>query len=130
MLSLKKVLTKICERFADIVYYEKNVTASFSAGTIGTRGAQVSFANPAPSSYYIRAVTITFVSNSNQYLPIAFYNNTDNKFYVNFYRATSSAVSDASATVRIMYTKSAWGGYSLSSIFKAFTPHREVVGAC
>ena len=110
MLDLKKWMTKVSDRLTDVVHYEKNITASFSAGTIGTRGAQVSFDNPAPGSYYIRSIMITYVSNSNAFLPIAFYNSSDQKFYVNFYRATSSAVSDASVTVRIVYTKSIWGG--------------------
>ena len=114
MLNLKKLFTKICNNIKalndDVYYYEKGVTANITGGTIGTRGAQVSFDNPAPGSYYIRSILITYVENSSLYLPVAFYNSTDSKFYVNFYRATSSAVSNANVHVRIVYTKSAWGG--------------------
>lgn len=114
MVNVKKLLTKMLEKIKilneDVIIYEYAATTSFAAGTIGTRGAQVSFFNPAPSSYYIRSVFITFIANSNQYIPIVFYNTTDNKFYINFYRATTSAVNDAAANIRIVYTKTQRGG--------------------
>ena len=108
MLDLKKWMTKVSEMFTDVVAYEKQVTASYSAGTIGTRGAQVSFDNPAPSSYYIRSILITYVSASGTFHPIAFFN--EGKIYVNFYRASTEALNNGMVKLRITYTKKVWGG--------------------
>lgn len=114
MLNLKKLLTKALTKLKDtseeIVYYDRNVSTSISAGTIGTRGAQVSFANPAPSSYFIHSISIRSIGDSGSYLVLPFYYSGDQRFYVNFYRCTSSAVNVANATVRITYTKTEGGG--------------------
>ena len=112
MLDLKKWMTKVTNMFTDICYFDKGITTSYSAGTIGTRGSQVNFDNPMPSSYYIAGVYIRYIGDSSRYHPLAFYDSNANKFYVNFYRCDSSAVSNASVTIRIMYTKTAWGGVS------------------
>lgn len=114
-LLLKNWITKVADKIKamndDLVHYDKDFTANIAAGTIGTRGAQVSFTNPMPATYYIRSIFIRGVYDSSSYLPVAFYNYSDNKFYVNFYRCTSSAVTGAGCSVRIVFTKSAWGGY-------------------
>lgn len=121
MLNLKKLLTKVLEKIKalndDIVMYEYTATQNIAAGTIGTRGAQVQFFNPAPQGYYVRAITITSIDNSNVYLPMAFYNQSDNKFYINFYRTTTSAVSNATCKIRIMFTKTNRGGGTLLAVF-------------
>ena len=112
--SLKELLTQIVNKLKatseDIVFYDKTVTTSYSSGAVGSRGAQVSFANPAPNSYYIHSITIRSINDSSSYMVLPFYYNGDGKFYVNFYRCTTSACSNATATVRITYTKSIGGG--------------------
>ena len=106
--KLAELISGLKATSEDIVYYERPITTSYAAGTIGTRGAQVSFANPAPSSYYIRAISLVYVGDSASYHPLAFYSNGN--FYVNFYRCSTGAVSNAAVTVRILYTKSIGGG--------------------
>lgn len=108
MLDLKKLLTKVTGMFSDVVHYDKQVTASYAAGTIGTRAAQVAFANPAPNSYYIRSILITNISDSASFHPLVFF--SSGNFYVNFYRASTTANSAATVTLRIVYTKTRWGG--------------------
>lgn len=110
--SLKELLTQIVNKLKvtseDVVFYEKIITTSYSSGAVGSRGAQVSFANPAPQSYYIRSITIMNINDSASYLVLPFY--ASGHFYVNFYRCTTSACSNASVTIRITYTKSFGGG--------------------
>lgn len=114
MLNLKKLFTKICNNIKalndDVYYYEKGVTANITGGTIGTRGAQVAFANPADGGWYIRSILVKYIGDSSLYIAYPFYNVTDDKIYVNFYRCTASAVNNATCTIRINYTKTQRGG--------------------
>lgn len=110
--SLKTLLTQIVDRLrsicTDVVRYDRVITTSYSSGAVGSRGAQVSFANPAPNSYYIRSITIMNINDSASYMVLPFY--ASGIFYVNFYRCSTSACSNASATIRITYSKTYDGG--------------------
>lgn len=86
-----------------IIYREYSFTGSFSAGTIGTRGLQVNKNNEVGIGYSIVGMMLTYIGDSSKYLPIPFLYN--GKIYCNFYRCTASAVSDCSATVRVLYAK-------------------------
>lgn len=114
MLDLKRWMTKVTGMFSDIVHYDRQVSTSYAAGTIGTRAAQVSFDNPAPYSYYIRSILITDISDSASFHPLVFY--SGGKFYVNFYRASTTANNAATVSLRIVYTKTIWGG-TVSTVF-------------
>lgn len=86
-----------------IVHRDYSFTGSFSAGTIGTRGLQVNKNNEVGIGYSIVGMLLTYIGDSSKYLPIPFL--YDGKIYCNFYRCTTSAVSDCSATVRVLYAK-------------------------
>lgn len=75
--------------------------SAISAGTIGTRGAQQSYT----PSYTVRSVEICHVSNSMQYIPIAWVQTNNNIVYCNWYRAQSSAVTEANSEVRVKIYK-------------------------
>lgn len=103
MLSDKKLLTKILEK-CGITWEQITATTSYSSGTIGTRGGQVSF----PWTHgndYILAMTPVYVGDSSAYNVQSFFAN--NTIYVNFYRASTSAQSNATAQIRIVRLK-AW----------------------
>ena len=77
---------------------------SISSGTIGTRGAQSSVANPHESDgWVVAAICPVYIGNSSEYQVEPFYSNGN--IYCNFYRATSGA-SSASATIRVVYMRS------------------------
>ena len=80
---------------------------SFTAGTIGTRGAQSSkdISSVINDGYQAIATIITSVSSSATFLPVTFIENSQNKLYANFYRCTTSAASDLYMKVRVVYSK-------------------------
>lgn len=84
--------------------YEVTFSSSFTAGTIGTRGTQISYdlPNQYSSGYVVSGVIITNVANSNAYIAQPFCYN--NKIYCNFYRATTSA-SECSVSVVFLFRK-------------------------
>lgn len=77
-------------------------SCSFSAGTIGTRGNQYS-ASVSISGYTPVSATIVSLSDSSSCMPITFISGTT--VYLNLYRASASAASGISATVRVAYLK-------------------------
>ena len=86
-----------------VIKEDTDMATSFSAGTIGTRGAQYSFDNPHENDgYKIIGMFFLYVGNSNEYNAQAFYSN--GKIYCNFYRAHTGA-SQVSATLRAIYAK-------------------------
>ena len=85
-----------------IIYEEKSVNTSFSAGTIGTRGAQLNF-DDRKSGYRIIGLMISSINDSSSFLPIVFlYKETT---YINFYRCTSNAISDIQISYTVIYLK-------------------------
>ena len=81
-------------------------TVSWSAGTVGTRAVQVS-KNISKTGYTPVAVSITYVSSSTAFLPVAFFSSDRATLYLNFYRADASAHSDvAGMTALVLYQKS------------------------
>ena len=102
--SVGDALTSLNNGLTDLVIKEDtDMATSFSAGTIGTRGAQYSFDNPHENDgYKIIGMFFLYVGNSNEYNAQAFYSN--GKIYCNFYRAHTGA-SQVSATLRAIYAK-------------------------
>jgi hypothetical protein len=81
------------------------VKTSFAAGTIGTRGAQVSI-NAAKSGYTLIGAWIVYIEDSSSYHPLVFRAGSPaTTVYVNFYRCVSTAVSDIDVTVECLYEK-------------------------
>lgn len=105
MLSTKKLLIKILEK-CGIVWEQYEARTSYTSGTVGTRGAQVSFPWT-HSNDYILAMTPVYIGDSSAYIVQPFYANGN--IYVNFYRASTSAQSNATAQIRVVRIKS-WGG--------------------
>ena len=88
---------------AGLIKIDTEVTTSFTAGTIGTRGAQYSWDNPHENDEYkLISVFPIYIGNSNEYIVQPFYSN--GKLYCNFYRAHTGA-SSCSATIRVIYSK-------------------------
>lgn len=78
---------------------------SWSAGTVGTRGAQVS-KNVEKAGYTPIGVCITYVSASTSFNPSVFFSSDRKTLYFNFYRASASAVSNTGGiTALVLYSK-------------------------
>lgn len=75
-------------------------TVSYSAGTIGTRGAQYSWSAADIGGTPLFAVP-AYISNSANVLPVCFI--SSGTLYLNIYRTTTSAVSNVSITVWAFY---------------------------
>lgn len=75
-------------------------TVSYSAGTIGTRGAQYSWTAADIGGTPLFAVP-AYISNSANVLPVCFI--SSGTLYLNIYRTTASAVSNVSITVWAFY---------------------------
>ena len=86
---------------AIVTYKDFPFTVTYSAGTVGTRGAQLS-QDPALTGYKPVSATV-FQLNSGAMLPLALL--TNDILYLNAYRATTGAVSNSSVTVRVAYVK-------------------------
>ena len=86
---------------AIVTYKDFTFTVTYSAGTVGTRGAQLN-QDPALAGYTPVSATV-FQLNSGAMLPLAML--TNNLLYLNAYRATTGAVSNSSVTVRVAYIK-------------------------
>ena len=85
-----------------IIYEEHTVSASITAGTIGTRALQLSFDNR-KSGYKIIGLMITSIGSSVKFFPIVFLYNGET--YVNFYRASPDAVNPANMSYTVVYLK-------------------------
>lgn len=83
------------EKEANFLYEDYEFKTAISAGTIGTRGAQLSYV----PSYTAKSVELCHVSNSAQYIPVAWFQSATNTVYCNWYRATSSAITEADSKV-------------------------------
>jgi hypothetical protein len=105
MLSVKKLLIKILEK-CGIEWEQIEARTSYTAGTIGTRGAQVSFPWT-HSDDYILAMTPVYIGDSSAYIVQPFYSNGN--IYVNFYRASTSAQSSVVAHIRVVRIKKVGG---------------------
>ena len=103
---MQKIVTKV-EEFVDsqvFTGYEDHVfeSLSYDAGTPGTRGVQANW-TPTHTPFFATVIGIT---DSSKFNPLAFINGvagTNLKVYLNLYRASSDAVSNASVTVRAFY---------------------------
>lgn len=84
-----------------IIKEDINFSGGFSAGTPGTRGWQGSVDDPHPSGYQIIGIAVMGINNSAVLHPMAFY--YVGKIYCNFYRATTTAVTNETVTVRVVY---------------------------
>jgi hypothetical protein len=102
--NVQGALDELNNDLSNLIIKEDTVmTTSFSAGTIGTRGAQYSWDNPHEhDDYKIIAMLFLYIGNSNEYNAQAFYSN--GKIYCNFYRAHTGA-SAVNATLRVVYAK-------------------------
>lgn len=87
------------KRNKTIVSFTHTFSANYTAGTIGTRGAQDSVDSPYPVSNLIGIVT-TSIASSSDYSALAF--SSGSTLYCNFYRASPNAA-QAAATVRFIY---------------------------
>lgn len=77
-------------------------SASYAAGTVGTRGAQVQVA--ADTNADIIGISILYIAASTDYNPIVFY--FDGKIYCNLYRASTRAISEANQVMaRVTYRR-------------------------
>lgn len=79
--------------------------SNISAGTPGTRGAQKQISYNRPSGYTLLGAFVTYMYSSNSVIPLMFTSN--NNLYANWYRATSSSISQTEAgfSVLLVYAK-------------------------
>ena len=88
-----------------IMYKVLECTGTYTAGTIGTRGAQfsipISDIIDVASDYYIIGAWIFYISDSAKFYPLVFY--SSDSIYCNFYRATESALTNGKVSVRIVF---------------------------
>lgn len=81
------------------------VKTSFTAGTIGTRGAQVTI-DATKTGYTLIGAWIVYIEDSSSYHPLVFRAGSPaTRVYVNIYRCVSTAVSDIDVTVECLYLK-------------------------
>lgn len=83
---------------------EYTTTISYSAGTIGTRGARVTLADIAtecPTGCKLGGFFISSFSNTSDFNPSVTSNGTN--IYLSAYRATANAVSNISVTVSVLW---------------------------
>lgn len=83
------------------IYYEHHSfrpTGNIPAGTIGTRGLQLSFSNPHPTDQII-GIVISYIGDSSKYFPVVFH--ATGNIYCNYYRATANAITATEAAVDI-----------------------------
>lgn len=77
-------------------------SASYAAGTVGTRGAQVYV--EADTNVDIIGISILYIASSTEYYPVVFY--FDGKIYCNLYRASTRAIGEANhVTARVTYRR-------------------------
>lgn len=102
--SVGSELTALNNGLTELLRIEDtDISTSFTAGTIGTRGAQYSWDNPHENDgYKIIAMVFIYIGNSNEYNAQAFYFN--GKIYCNFYRVHTGA-SSVAASLRVVYAK-------------------------
>lgn len=127
--KIKKLLNKILEK-AGIAWDTYEAKSSYTAGTIGTRGAQVSFPWTHSDDYILAMIPI-YIGDSSAYIVQPFYSN--GVIYVNFYRASTSAQSNVVSTIRVVRMKKVGGVLRNLSIFKAFSdckPSERMVASC
>lgn len=86
-------------RNKSIVTYDHEFTATYTSGTIGSRGGQDFVESPYPVDKLI-GISIIYIASSNEYNVLAFRSSAT--LYCNFYRASTNAVT-AKATVRFTY---------------------------
>ena len=86
-----------------MVYEDVTVSITYSGGTIGTRGATVSAGSTAKDGYtYMGAVVLNHTNTTNFTVDIT-RNASAQTAHVNAYRASTSAVSNSSVTIRKMW---------------------------
>ena len=83
-------------------FIEEEITVSFSAGTIGTRGQQ-NLISSIPAGYKLFSAVCDYLGHSDQVLPFLFASSS--YCYANFYRATTDPVSDVICHVRFILIK-------------------------
>lgn len=83
---------------------EYSVDFTYEAGTIGTRGAQVS-TDIQVSGYTPVGVSIVYVASSGNYDPNCFFSSTKQIVFTNAYRASTSAVNSGSIRFEVIYMK-------------------------
>lgn len=83
-------------------FIENEITVSFSAGTIGTRGQQSLIAT-IPAGYKFFSAVCYYVGSSDKFIPVLF--TSSSYCYANFYRATADPVSDVICRVRFILIK-------------------------
>lgn len=88
------------------IYYEDvSVTVSFSAGTIGTRGAAVSCGGSAKTGYSFVGAFVLDHQNTTTFNVAVVRNASNNIVYLLAYRASGNAATDASVTVRKVWAR-------------------------
>lgn len=82
-------------------------TVSWTAGTPGTRGAQVS-KSISKAGYTPVACSVSYAANTSSFLPMCFFSSDKATLYINFYRADSSSYTSSSDAAKciVLYVKS------------------------
>lgn len=87
-LNIQKIIPDITTRIKRETF--KSGKISYAAGTVGTRALQINFPETTKfQNLNVIDARIVFVGNSSAYHPMLFWSET--KYYINFYRCSSSA---------------------------------------
>lgn len=82
---------------------DTTVTVSYSAGTVGSRGAAVAVADDTKTGYTLMGAYIYQHSNSSTFNATLMRNSSNEKITLTAYRATGNAASNISVTVRLVW---------------------------
>lgn len=85
------------------LFIDEEITVTFSAGTIGTRGQQTVISSPIPTGYKLLSAVCYYVGSSDKIIPDLFASGSN--CYANFYRATADPVSGLTCRVRFVLIK-------------------------
>ena len=85
------------------IYEDVDAVITYSAGTVGTRGAVVNVASASKSGYSLASVFIYKHQNSNTFNASLGRNYSNDMIYVAAYRASTGAASSLPITVRFLW---------------------------
>ena len=99
MLKIKALLSRLVQSLTVVEYNSGQV--SWSGGTIGTRGSQVTV-SVSKTGYTPIAVSISYVSSSTTFMPVAFFSSDRASVYMNFYRCTTGSYQSSGDAMRVI----------------------------
>lgn len=86
-----------------VVYEQQTVTVTYTAGTVGTRGANVALGSTSKTGYTFVGAVILDHPNADKFSAVISRTDSAQRAYLSAYRATTGAVSGAEVKVRMIW---------------------------